>query len=70
MKTLILLHIQCTRLLCSVPGHTDCVRALAATSGNEFLSCANDATVRHWNATVGTCLSTFYGHSNYIYRLV
>jgi phospholipase A-2-activating protein len=46
------------------------VRGLAATSANEFLSCANDATVRHWNATLGACLSTFYGHSNYIYRLV
>jgi len=53
----------------TLTGHTDCVRGLAATSGNEFLSCANDATVRHWNATVGTCLSTFYGHSNYIYSV-
>lgn len=53
----------------TLAGHTDCVRGLAATSNNEFLSCANDATVRHWNATTGTCLSTFYGHSNYIYSV-
>lgn len=53
----------------TLTGHADCVRGLAATSGNEFLSCANDATLRHWNATVGTCLATFYGHSNYIYSV-
>ncbi|KAJ4435996.1 hypothetical protein ANN_18620, partial [Periplaneta americana] len=53
----------------TLTGHTDCVRGLTATSGNEFLSCANDATIRHWNASTGTCLSTFYGHSNYIYSI-
>ncbi|KDR14862.1 hypothetical protein L798_11403, partial [Zootermopsis nevadensis] len=53
----------------TLTGHTDCVRGLAVTSANEFLSCANDATVRHWNATMGACLSTFYGHSNYIYSI-
>lgn len=53
----------------TLTGHTDCVRGLAATSGSEFLSCANDATICHWNATVGTCLSIFYGHSNYIYSI-
>ncbi|KAK7867192.1 hypothetical protein R5R35_008386 [Gryllus longicercus] len=51
----------------TLTGHTDCVRGLTATSANEFLSVANDATVKHWNATKGTCLATFYGHSNYIY---
>uniref|UniRef100_A0A2H8TP61 Phospholipase A-2-activating protein n=1 Tax=Melanaphis sacchari TaxID=742174 RepID=A0A2H8TP61_9HEMI len=50
-------------------GHTDCVRDLAALLNNEFLSCSNDATVKHWNAETGECLETFYGHPNYIYCL-
>ncbi|KAJ9583075.1 hypothetical protein L9F63_022581 [Diploptera punctata] len=53
----------------TLEGHIFCVRGLAATSDNEFLSCGNDASIRHWNATTGTCLSTFYGHSNYIYSV-
>ncbi|XP_066992739.1 phospholipase A-2-activating protein [Anabrus simplex] len=53
----------------TLTGHMDCVRGLAATSANEFLSCSNDATVRHWNATTGDCLGCFYGHSNYIYSI-
>lgn len=47
-------------------GHTDCVRALAVVDVNRFLSAANDATVRLW-AVSGECLSTYYGHTNYIY---
>ena len=50
-------------------GHTDCVRALAVCSSDQFLSAANDATIRLW-ITSGECLSTFYGHTNYIYGLV
>lgn len=50
-------------------GHTDCVRALARISDHEFLSCANDATVRQWSTT-GDCVSVLYGHSNYIYRYI
>lgn len=52
----------------TLTGHTDCVRGLARINDHEFLSCANDATVRHWSIT-GDCLSILYGHSNYIYNL-
>ncbi|CAK9827068.1 Phospholipase A-2-activating protein [Anthophora retusa] len=51
-------------------GHTDCVRDISAISSNEFLTCANDATVRHWNAPLGTCLGTYCGHENYIYSIL
>ena len=51
-------------------GHTDCVRDISAINNNEFLTCANDATVRHWNASLGTCLGTYCGHENYIYSIV
>ena len=47
-------------------GHTDCVRALAVCDSNHFLSAANDATIKLW-ITSGECISTFYGHTNYIY---
>ncbi|XP_059472996.1 phospholipase A-2-activating protein [Neocloeon triangulifer] len=50
-------------------GHEDCVRGLAGVSPNEFLSCANDATVRMWTVN-GDCLGVFYGHSNFIYSIV
>lgn len=51
-------------------GHTDCVRDISAISSNEFLTCANDATVRHWNVSLGTCLGTYCGHENYIYSIL
>lgn len=51
-------------------GHTDCVRDISTINNNEFLTCANDATVRHWNASLGTCLGTYCGHENYIYSIV
>ncbi|PSN46406.1 Phospholipase A-2-activating protein [Blattella germanica] len=53
----------------TLTGHTDCVRGLAATSDSEFLSCSNDATVRYWDASTGTCLTTLYGHGNFIYSI-
>ncbi|XP_076684059.1 phospholipase A2 activator protein [Andrena cerasifolii] len=51
-------------------GHTDCVRDISALSNAEFLTCANDATVRHWNAALGTCLGRYCGHENYIYSII
>lgn len=51
-------------------GHTDCVRDISAINSNEFLTCSNDATVRHWNASLGTCLGTYCGHENYIYSIL
>ncbi|XP_012173007.1 phospholipase A-2-activating protein [Bombus terrestris] len=51
-------------------GHTDCVRDISVISSNEVLSCANDATVRHWNVSLGTCLGTYCGHENYIYSIL
>ncbi|KAG8039653.1 hypothetical protein G9C98_000382 [Cotesia typhae] len=50
-------------------GHTDCVRDIAAIKADEFLTCANDATVRHWNAVTGSNLGVYYGHNNYIYSI-
>lgn len=50
-------------------GHTDCVRDITAINNDEFLTCANDATVRHWNASQGVCLGTYDGHTNYIYSI-
>ncbi|XP_014228764.1 phospholipase A-2-activating protein-like [Trichogramma pretiosum] len=49
--------------------HTDCVRDLTPINNNEFLSCSNDAIVKHWSAITGDCLGNFYGHSNYIYSI-
>ena len=55
----------CTHTL---SGHTDAVRALAVISSEQFLSASNDATVKRWSRT-GDCLSTHYGHNNYIYSI-
>lgn len=49
-------------------GHEDCVRGLAILSEMEFLSCANDASVRRWHIS-GKCLQVYYGHTNYIYSI-
>ncbi|KAF3821342.1 hypothetical protein GH733_011495 [Mirounga leonina] len=49
-------------------GHEDCVRGLAILSETEFLSCANDASIRRWQIT-GECLEVYYGHTNYIYSI-
>lgn len=49
-------------------GHEDCVRGLAILSETEFLSCANDASIRRWLIT-GECLEVYYGHTNYIYSI-
>ncbi|XP_076236021.1 phospholipase A2 activator protein isoform X2 [Calliopsis andreniformis] len=51
-------------------GHTDCVRDISSLDGTEFLTCANDATVRHWNALHGVCLGTYCAHNNYIYSVI
>ncbi|XP_011866365.1 PREDICTED: phospholipase A-2-activating protein [Vollenhovia emeryi] len=50
-------------------GHTDCVRDIVDIKENEFLTCANDATIRHWDAKLGVCLGTYCGHENYIYSI-
>lgn len=49
-------------------GHDDCVRGLAVLNATDFLSCANDATVKRWS-TAGVCIQTFYGHTNYVYSI-
>ncbi|XP_039294498.1 phospholipase A-2-activating protein [Nilaparvata lugens] len=54
----------------TITGHTDCVRDLAVLqSPTEFLSCANDATIRKWNVLTGECLDIWYGHPHYIYSM-
>ncbi|XP_012257921.2 phospholipase A-2-activating protein [Athalia rosae] len=50
-------------------GHTDCVRGLCVIKEDEFLSCANDAVVRHWSITQGICLGMYCGHTNYVYGI-
>lgn len=50
-------------------GHTDCVRGICVIKEDEFLTCANDATVRHWSVSQGTCLGIYSGHSNYVYGI-
>ena len=49
-------------------GHTDCIRGLAVLSPEEFLSCANDCTVKRWTSE-GQCTGTFHGHENYVYSM-
>ena len=44
------------------------MRGLAALSATEFLSCANDGTIRRWLLT-GECVHTYFGHENYIYSI-
>ncbi|XP_076300177.1 phospholipase A2 activator protein [Lasioglossum baleicum] len=51
-------------------GHTDCVRDISVVNENEFLSCSNDATVRHWNASLGVEVAMYEAHSNYIYSII
>lgn len=50
-------------------GHTDCIRDIANIKEDEFITCANDATIRHWSAKLGACLGTYCGHENYIYSI-
>ncbi|KAL7641525.1 UNVERIFIED_CONTAM: hypothetical protein RMT77_007396 [Armadillidium vulgare] len=49
-------------------GHTDCVRGLSIIDEERFLSCSNDASVKLWKFS-GECLSTFYGHTSFIYSV-
>ncbi|XP_071552858.1 phospholipase A-2-activating protein isoform X1 [Panulirus ornatus] len=49
-------------------GHKDCVRGLMVLSAKNFLSCSNDASVILW-AITGEALSTYYGHTNFIYTI-
>lgn len=50
-------------------GHTDCVRGLAIINKDNFLSCSNDGTIRHWNTLTGSVIQVFNGHENYIYDI-
>jgi len=50
-------------------GHTDCVRGIAVITNQEFVSCANDATVRRWSLMTADCLQVFYGHTNFVYAI-
>lgn len=50
-------------------GHTGCVRSLVALNANEFLSSANDNTIKRWNLNSTKCLQTFEEHTNFVYSL-
>ena len=56
-------------VLHKLEGHKDCVRDIATINDVEFLTCANDATVRHWDSVHGTCLGEYCGHEHYIYSI-
>lgn len=49
-------------------GHKDCVRGLCVLPRGGFLSCSNDATIRHWGDDY-ECMREFHGHTNYIYSM-
>uniref|UniRef100_A0A915HJQ8 Phospholipase A-2-activating protein n=1 Tax=Romanomermis culicivorax TaxID=13658 RepID=A0A915HJQ8_ROMCU len=49
-------------------GHTDAVRSLVELNETEFLSAANDATVRRWDKHSGDCHMIYYSE-NYIYSI-
>ncbi|KAF7992497.1 hypothetical protein HCN44_004841 [Aphidius gifuensis] len=57
------------KALHKLEGHTDCIRDIAVINDDDFLTCANDATVRHWSSLSGTCLGTYSGHEHYIYSI-
>lgn len=57
------------KILHKLNEHTDVVRDISVIKDDEFLTCANDATIKHWNAVSGNCLGNFYGHTNYIYSI-
>jgi phospholipase A-2-activating protein len=54
--------------LAILKGHTDCVRGIVSMDDGSLLSCANDASIRHWNDSWET-IREFHGHSNYIYTI-
>ena len=61
-------HISLMLLL--QPGHGDCVRGVTVLNANQFLSCSNDTTIRHWSTADGTCLKIYYGHISFVYTVV
>ncbi|KAM7543018.1 hypothetical protein Aperf_G00000013916 [Anoplocephala perfoliata] len=50
-------------------GHTDCVRSLALLDSDRLLSSSNDASIRCWSVSSGSCLAEFYGHTSFIYSV-
>lgn len=65
----VIVYLRDSKILHKLKGHTDCVRDIVVVNENEFLTCANDAIIKHWSAVTGDCLGNFYGHTNYIYSL-
>lgn len=66
-KTIIVWSSKGDRMA-TLEGHTDCVRGLAPLPERTLLSCANDATIRYWDAT-GQCKKIYDGHNHYIYSI-
>ncbi|KAG5421151.1 DOA1 [Candida metapsilosis] len=51
-------------------GHTDVVRKLLILpGGNQFVSSANDGTIKIWNLQTGRILKTLFGHDSFVYDL-
>ncbi|RWS25934.1 phospholipase A-2-activating protein-like protein, partial [Leptotrombidium deliense] len=66
-KTLKLWDIESGSCKHTFTGHTDCVRGISVLSNSEFISCSNDATVRHWHKDGES--KVYYGHENFIYSI-
>ena len=65
-----MLSLLSSLLLLLCPGHGDCVRGVAVLNAQQFLSCSNDTTIRHWSTIDGACLKIYYGHTNFVYAVV
>ncbi|KAI5955499.1 DOA1 [Candida theae] len=51
-------------------GHTDVVRKLLLLpGGNQFVSSANDGTIKVWDLQAGRILKTLFGHDSFVYDL-
>lgn len=51
-------------------GHTDVVRKLLILpGGNQFVSSANDGTIKVWDLQTGRILKTLFGHDSFVYDL-
>lgn len=56
-------------LMHKLSGHTDCIRDISVINDHQFLSCANDASIRYWSSLDGTFIAELSGHENYIYSI-
>merc|ERR1719238_1956160 len=53
----------------TLEGHGRPVNGVAALSADRVLSCSEDKSVKVWNATTGSCISTLTGHKDSVLRV-